>query len=234
MFLYQEIAQKIKEVIQGIEPSDRLADERTLSEEFNVSRSTVRKALAQLKSEGHLDIKQGSGIYVKNKMLLQDERSGFYCITEDDRSIAANIESTLLSAVIIDTPKRSEFALFTDEKLIKLERVKSFDGIKSVHAINYLPCSRFPSLELIVKNNLPLYKILTNLYQVKFGLCEETLSAGIITERTSELLEVDQMTCTINIVRHTFEGDSLIEVSEAAILSDSFQWKYSLDNINKF
>ncbi|HIP76753.1 MAG TPA: GntR family transcriptional regulator [Psychromonas hadalis] len=68
MYLYQEIAQKIKEVIKNIEPSNKLSDERTLSEEYNVSRSRVRKALAELKDEGHLHIKQGSGIFFKIKV----------------------------------------------------------------------------------------------------------------------------------------------------------------------
>jgi len=83
---------------------------------------------------------------------------------------------------------------------------------------------------LIVKNNLPLYKILTNLYQVKFTLCEEVLSVAMITPNIAKLLDVSEATCVINLVRKTYERDMLIEVSEAAILSSAFKWEYTLTN----
>ncbi len=64
--LYNTVARSILELIEkGIYPAgSRLPAERSLAEQFNVSRVTVRQALVALQARGKIDIKTGSGVYV--------------------------------------------------------------------------------------------------------------------------------------------------------------------------
>lgn len=73
--LPNEIAASISaQIRQGrLRPGDRLPSERELCEQFSVSRSVVREALSQLKSDGLVEAIRGSGAYVLEK----DQRQSF-------------------------------------------------------------------------------------------------------------------------------------------------------------
>ena len=62
---YEQLAQYLLQryVIVG-EPGDRLPPERTLQEQFSVSRQTVRNALSLLTERGHIYNVHGSGSYI--------------------------------------------------------------------------------------------------------------------------------------------------------------------------
>ncbi|MEI2417040.1 FadR/GntR family transcriptional regulator [Orrella sp. JC864] len=55
-------------------PGDRLPSEVRLVEEFGVSRTVVREALSRLKSEGAVQGRQGSGVYVTEQARLRPLR----------------------------------------------------------------------------------------------------------------------------------------------------------------
>jgi len=65
--LYHKIANQILELIDSgiFPPGSRLPGERDLAERFGVSRVAVREAEIALQAQGRLDIKVGSGAYVK-------------------------------------------------------------------------------------------------------------------------------------------------------------------------
>jgi GntR family transcriptional regulator, hexuronate regulon transcriptional repressor len=65
--LYQELARKlIDELVGGkYAVGDRLPAERELSADYDVSRPTVREAIIALEVQGLVDVRVGSGAYVK-------------------------------------------------------------------------------------------------------------------------------------------------------------------------
>src|SRR5215207_10497264 len=66
--LYQRVAQEVGELIRrGEFPiGQRLPSERDLARQLGVSRPVVREAMIALEIAGLVDIKTGSGIYVRN------------------------------------------------------------------------------------------------------------------------------------------------------------------------
>ena len=65
--LYQDLARRLMdELVSGrYEVGDRLPAERELSAQFNVSRPTVREAVIALEVQGLVEVRVGSGAYVK-------------------------------------------------------------------------------------------------------------------------------------------------------------------------
>jgi len=65
--LYQEIAQRISTLIQqgGYQPGDRLPAERDLAQRLHVSRPSAREAVIALEVAGIVEVRTGSGIYVR-------------------------------------------------------------------------------------------------------------------------------------------------------------------------
>lgn len=66
--LYRQIADQIRALIGGGEfvPGARLPPERDLAKQLGVSRPSVREALIALEVEGLVDVRIGSGIYVRS------------------------------------------------------------------------------------------------------------------------------------------------------------------------
>jgi DNA-binding FadR family transcriptional regulator len=65
--LYRQIADQIRALIKSGEfgAGSRLPPERDLARQFGVSRPSVREALIALEVEGLVDVRIGSGIYVR-------------------------------------------------------------------------------------------------------------------------------------------------------------------------
>lgn len=64
--LYRQIADQLAELIRRGEfkPGDRLPSERDLSQQFSVSRASVREALIALEIDGLVDVRVGLGVFV--------------------------------------------------------------------------------------------------------------------------------------------------------------------------
>lgn len=75
--LYRQIADQIRTLIRNGEfmPGARLPPERDLARDLGVSRPSVREALIALEVEGLVDVRIGSGIYVR-KLPNGDARDG--------------------------------------------------------------------------------------------------------------------------------------------------------------
>lgn len=65
--LSQHLTQRILNLIasRGLQPGDRLPSMKELAELFSVATPTIREALRRLQATGVLDIRHGSGIYVR-------------------------------------------------------------------------------------------------------------------------------------------------------------------------
>ncbi|WP_375105517.1 FadR/GntR family transcriptional regulator [Lysinibacillus fusiformis] len=66
--IYEEVSEILHEKIRAgvLKPGDRLDSVEQLAEQLQVSRSAVREALSALKAMGLIEIKQGSGTFVKS------------------------------------------------------------------------------------------------------------------------------------------------------------------------
>ncbi|MBU6207840.1 MAG: GntR family transcriptional regulator, partial [Alphaproteobacteria bacterium] len=73
--LYQELARNLfDDLVSGkYAVGDRLPAERDLAEDYGVSRPTVREAIIALEVQGYIDVRVGSGAYVKRLPSAKDE-----------------------------------------------------------------------------------------------------------------------------------------------------------------
>ncbi len=67
--LYQQVAENLRRQIQlgTVKPGERLPPEKVLAQQLGVSRPTVREAMIALEIAGLVEIRSGSGSYVREK-----------------------------------------------------------------------------------------------------------------------------------------------------------------------
>ncbi|MEA4847934.1 MAG: GntR family transcriptional regulator, partial [Clostridiaceae bacterium] len=78
--LIDSVEKRISDMIfvtNEFRPQDKLPNERTLAEQFSVSRNTIRESIKSLEAKGVLTVKHGSGTYVRRLPGLRDDPFGF-------------------------------------------------------------------------------------------------------------------------------------------------------------
>lgn len=70
--LTSTVAQELLALIRrdGLSPGQRLPAERTLAEQLGVSRASLRDGLARLEVLGHIEARQGNGLYVREPSVV--------------------------------------------------------------------------------------------------------------------------------------------------------------------
>lgn len=89
--LYKQLETILQKEIENGERTagTRIPTENELSEQYNVSRVTVRKALAGLSDQGYLERKSGKGTFVAEKKLQRELSTGAISFTDMCRMIGA-------------------------------------------------------------------------------------------------------------------------------------------------
>ncbi len=75
---------------KNLEVGSKLPNEFALAQQFGVGRSTIREAVKQLVSQGILEVKQGSGTYVKSTSPVDRDPLGLYAV-EDKMKLALDL-----------------------------------------------------------------------------------------------------------------------------------------------
>ncbi len=139
--LYMQIADRLRtQIDEGTFATDsKLPAESELTRHFDVSRVTVRQAIAQLLTEGYVVSKQGKGTFVSRNKFVHDLKPmrGFY-----DALVAQGVEpkTKLLEFGPVATPVAIVRAFGEGEgECFRLKRLYLVDGEPIALVDSYLP-----------------------------------------------------------------------------------------------
>lgn len=151
--VYRTIMKDLKDRIQANEfESKRLPDERSLSESYGVSRSSIKRALNVLANQGIIFKKRGSGtfinpLYQKNQTIFQYEGSNLG-VTDSFKSNGKVPQIKLLDFKVIPASEELQTELFLDpgEFVYQIKRLRSFDNKPFMIEMGYIPIRVAPEL----------------------------------------------------------------------------------------
>jgi GntR family transcriptional regulator len=133
--LYQQLYEKLKdEINEGTYPAgSRLPTEAELSETYQVSRVTVRKAMEQLEKEDFLVRKVGKGTFVRERKFSR-QLSAVMGFSEMCRSMGFTPGSKTIKIALEDpSPKDTQrLGLDPEEKILVIDRIRYADGMPVV------------------------------------------------------------------------------------------------------
>lgn len=151
--VYRTIMHDIKEKIVNKEYDGmRLPDERSLSEHYQVSRSSMKRALELLAQEGIVFKKRGSGtfinpLYLKNRGLFKYEGSNLG-IT-DSFSVpgkSQNIELLDYQVIKTDEDLKQDLFLTSSDFVYKIRRLRLLDDQPFLIETGFIPIKIAPDL----------------------------------------------------------------------------------------
>ncbi|CAJ1226259.1 GntR family transcriptional regulator [Levilactobacillus zymae] len=151
--VYRNVMHDIKKRIRGGEfTTKKLPDERSLSESYQVSRSTIKRAMGVLVDQGIIFKKRGSGTFI-NPLYLKDQSAFRYegrnlGITDSFQVNGEQPQSRLLDYRVVPASPEIQQELFLNdaEFVYRIKRLRLFDDQPVIIETGYIPIKILPAL----------------------------------------------------------------------------------------
>ncbi len=225
--LYYQLVEDIRDRIRAGEyrPGQQLPSERELSEQYGISRMTVRQALQYLIREDVLIAQHGVGTFVAEPKLAYDplHALGF---TEAMMQRGAAASSRVIEQAVVPAPPRIavQLGLVEGEAVIKIVRLRLSDGVPVLLETVHVPHALFPGLEEADMTHQSLYRLMHEAYGVRLHGAQHTLEAVLANDYESELFDIQAGMPMILLRGVTYdEEDRPVEVFKAVYRGDRFQ-----------
>jgi GntR family transcriptional regulator len=204
---YWGLKRHLLELLRSMPPGTPIPTERSLAAEFDVSRTTVRQALAELTVEGRLLRVQGKGTFAAEPKVAQRLRLASH--TDDIRAPGRTPSSRLLE--VVEEPAGADLArllgIRVGAKLLRLHRLRLADGEPMAVETTYLPAARFRGLRQHLTTGGSLYQVLCERFGVEVAHAEETIETALASPAEADLLGADAGLPVLLLSRHSFDSE---------------------------
>lgn len=186
---YFRVKVQLQERLARLGPGDGLPAERALALALGVSRTTLRKALAELSAEGLLRREHGSGTYVAPPKLVQVRQ--LTSLTEDLGVDGLAVESTVLGCeeAEADADTQRELEVAPGALIHRVTRLRSVDGEPLAIEVAALR-GVLPGLGERLRVDPSLYRVLRTGYGREIDAVRDTVETALATPDEARLLSV--------------------------------------------
>ena len=221
---YYEVRQWLRQQIDGLPPGTPVPPERTLSERFNISRTTVRQALHDLAVEGRIVRMQGRGTFVATPKVNQNLQLTSY--TQDMRAQGMRPGARLIDVTVTESEADVAASLGLEDgaPVTRIERVRYANGEPMAVETVYLDHNRFPGIGEKLGEDTSLYAVLEAEFGVVPAQGEETIETVLASPSVSRLLGTDSTTPMLMLTRVSRDGSGLpVEYVRSLYRGDRFR-----------
>lgn len=239
--LYMQVKEALlDELLSGrYRPHDRLPSERELSQQFDVSRMTVRQALLDLARDGVIYARVGKGTFVAAPKFDQQLRT-LTSFSQEVRSRGGQSASRVLEAreMAASAEVAAALQVAVGSPVWMLSRLRMADGVPMAIETTNLPLALCPGLLQHDFSVESLYQVLRSDYDIQPAQADQVIEAALAAPREAELLELtlpaavlrmqrltrDSLGQPIEYVHSTYRGDrykfrSLLTVAAPSLMT---------------
>ena len=211
-----------------------LPSENELCACYNVSRTSVRKAISMLEQEKLVETSQGRGTEVLygtrmvRPMKIQVYQKVSSITSEylcDGSAVAMN---SIVDIVTASREQCSVFHLPGGSSLYRIRRLKVIGHTPYSYLVSYVPCILAPGLEKHNGQVFVLYDCLKSEYGIESTSVVEKISCDIARFLESNLLAVSVGSPLILTKRTAMCGDTVMEYTETWLRPDVYQISVSM------
>ena len=226
--LYQAVYNDLKnKLVSETYPIGTLIPtESELEKSYNVSRTTIRKAISLLVNEGLLVVKQGYGTEVRGFSTTQT-LSKITSVSETLRQQGHVVTVRDLHIEKITPPDnvRDILELSDRDFVIKIDRILCVDSFPMSYVTNYLVSKLIPDFDISTDLANGLYHELEYNYNVVMTSAEEIISARRISFTESLILQVSIDTPVLVSERTTYVKQSIpFEYATSRFVADKYKY----------
>jgi len=215
--LYKQIALTLADRIRNneLKAGDAMPSEMKLKEEFQVSRVTVRQAIAELARTGNVTARQGKGTFVTVPPIAQTFEDRTLTLVEAFRAAGVEPEVAIVSLERI-APPPSVAEMLGSEKEMIVRLCRSYSVDHSVVAVTYLfltlPMSGVAHILAEPENSRETsYAIIEQRLGIAIGVAKHTIKTVFLDGPTAGILGMQEGDACLSMDRVTYseEGRAL-------------------------
>ncbi|MBL4938464.1 GntR family transcriptional regulator [Clostridium sp. YIM B02515] len=217
--VYYQLKEDIKgKISKGIWQVGQCIDsERELSEQYNVSRMTVRQALGELAQEGILHREKGKGTFVCEPKVKQRDIMSF---SDMVKKMGLKLTTEVNKFERIHTP---DFLLdlLQFEDIYKIDRLRIVEGEVIANEIIYIPCD-YCGYVNEERLKYSFYEILKD-YGYVIDHSEASMQAVLMDEDYKQIFRTDKVIPLIKSFSKNITSEGkLLFVEESVYRSDKY------------
>ncbi|MEH7121045.1 GntR family transcriptional regulator [Neobacillus vireti] len=226
--LYLQLKKAIQAAILNdtYQQGEKIPTEPELSEQYNVSRITVRKAVEELVKEGYLTKQQGKGTFVhRSKIDRKIEHVMGFTAACEANGFTSHSEVTKKEVIKADADLREALQLEPDEQVIYIQRKRYAGDRPLMLENNYYPFNRFSFLL-----DEPLEGSLYHLLRVRYDIYPDqsgktTIEIVLADEEQAQVLETSIGKPLFYMRTLIYDQDGLpVHVGKQYIIGDRYQF----------
>jgi len=226
--IYQQLKDWMREqIVTGAwSHNHKLQAEADLAVIWEVSRGTVRKAIAELADEGLLRRTHGRGTFVASDVLEQALANRMETFSEDliRRGIPFTTEVLEQEIVPADAKMAAWFKTAVGTAILYLKRVRLVEGEPLILLHNYVLMSRCAGIETMDFEQLRLFEALEEYFHLQVMQGRRTFQAVPADEQVAALLDMPATAPVMYIEQQSYlTGGAPVEVSNLWLRGDRFK-----------
>jgi GntR family transcriptional regulator len=224
--LYYQLKEQIKQsILDGkYNEGDLIPSEREFSDSYELSSTTIRRALNDLVQENFLERKAGKGTFVRRKRVKRELHKvlGF---TQNMTEMGLTPTTKVLTKRVVaaNAFARKRLGLNKGDKVVRLERLRLADDVPMMLETRYIRTDLCPNIE-----KEELSSSLWRVFEEKYGLKPNRHSQGMkistVSGQAAANLTLNDNSLVIMIKGVTYVQDNEpIECEESLYRSDKYE-----------
>lgn len=233
--LYYQLENILREKLKSGEyrPGDHFPTEDQLVQSYQVSRITVRQALASLEKDGLIIRKRGKGSLVTEKH-NQLEPMKLTGMIEDIIAMGVKTRTRVINFGFVRPPEKVSVNLQLDEdtKVLRVERIRLINGAPVSYTISYIPSDLAKKINVKDLTIQPILNVLERKCKVKISRGFQFIEATVADSRIASFLDVMTGAPLLKMERTVFDIKNR-PIEYILIFYRSDRYHYSVELIRK-
>ena len=206
-----------------------LPSENTLVQEYDCSRNTIRRAIADLVSDGYVQTMQGKGVRVIFQPAVQTSFTigGIESFKESAVRNNQKPETKVIyfTELIVDKKIAAKTGFNIGDEIYYLQRLHYLDGKALILNHNYFLTSVAKDLTVEIAEK-SIYDYLENTLGVNIVTSRRIMTVEKMTQIDEKYLELGDYNCMAVVSSHTFNSDGVMfEYTQSRHRPDYFSFQ---------
>ena len=227
--LHHQIKEDLFHKLRGGDwpPGSELPSELVLCAHYGVSRGTLRRAVADLVSDGYVERHSGRGTFVCRPKLVSGVTSAYSRSSVVGPAVDAGGHVLLCRRIKAD--RHIAAMLQVSGAVWQLERVRFTNGQAISHQTSFIPLALCPDLAKQDLKGQHLVDLMRDVYGVHLGSAVEYLDPGVADGHIARLLGIRIKTPVFRIERTAYTvGGQVAEYRNAVLRGDMYRYRIEL------
>ncbi|MCA0971191.1 trehalose operon repressor [Halobacillus litoralis] len=224
LFIYNELVRQIQR--GKVQPGETLPSEHDLTNEYDTSRETVRKALNLLSQNGYIQKVRGKGSVVLDHGKFEFPVSGLTSFKELSDQLGQDFK-TIVHELSLEYPKdgvKQHLQCRADQKLWKIVRAREIGGEKIILDKDFIREDLVPELSKSIAEE-SIYAYIEGEIGLDISFAKKEIVVENVTEEDRQYLDLLGHEQVVVIRSYVYLADAtLFQFTESRHRPDKFQF----------